>query len=69
MLWEQSRLGVAQMKRKWDLKRQFVEQDDGQRRWDKAYQLLMQMTAVPKEDTATFQSEVVAEEKSPGAFL
>lgn len=57
------------MKRKWSLKRQFVEQDDGQRRWDKVYQLLMQMTAVPKEDTARFQAEGVSEVKSSGAFL
>ena len=57
------------MKRKWSLKRQFVEQDDGQRRWDKVYQLLMQMTAVPKEDTARFQAEGVSEVKSSGASL
>lgn len=57
------------MKRKWSFKRQFVGQDDGHRRWDKAYQLLMQMTPVPQEDTATFQAEILSEEKSSGASL
>jgi hypothetical protein len=57
------------MKRKWNLKRQFVEQDDGQRHWDKAYQLLMQMTTAPKEDTAILQAEVLSVEESSGAPL
>lgn len=57
------------MKRNWTLTRQFVEQKDGQRRWDKAYQLLMQMTTVPNEDTARVQAEVASEVKSSGASL
>jgi hypothetical protein len=55
------------MQRKWGLKRQFVERDDGQRRWDKAYQLLVQVTAVPQEGTAAFQAEIQSEVKSSGA--
>lgn len=57
------------MKRKWSLKRQFIEQDDGQRRWDNAYQRLLPMAVVPKEDTARIQSEVVSDVKSSGASL
>jgi hypothetical protein len=57
------------MKRKWSLKRQFIEQDDGQRRWDNAYQLLLPMAVVPKDDTARIQSEVVSDVKSSGASL
>jgi hypothetical protein len=57
------------MKRKWSLNQQFVEQDDGQRRWDKAYQLLMQLTDVPKADTVTSQAEIVSQKKSSGASL
>ena len=55
------------MKHKWSLKRQFVEQGDGQRRWDKAYQLLMQVTAMPKENTAASQAQSVSEVKPSGA--
>ena len=57
------------MKRQWSLKRQFVEQDDGQRHWDSTYQLLLQMAAVPKEDTARLQAEVVSDVKSSGVAL
>ncbi len=46
------------MKRKWSLKRQCVERNDGQRRWDQAYHLLIQMTPAPKKDTGRFQAEV-----------
>lgn len=49
------------MKRKWCLQRQFVERQDGQRRWDKAYQLLMEMTKDVSEpsDSAPTQAEFV----------
>lgn len=57
------------MKRNWSLTQQFVEQKDGQRRWDKAYQLLMQMTIDPNKDTARIQAEVASEVKSSGATL
>lgn len=57
------------MKRNWSLTQQFVEQKDGQRRWDKAYQLLMQMTIVPNKHTARIQAEVASEVKSSGANL
>ena len=57
------------MKRNWTLTRQFVEQQDGQRRWDKAYQLLMQMTTIPNEDTVRGQAEVVSEVKFSGESL
>lgn len=45
------------MKRKWSLKRQCVERNDGQRRWDQAYQLLIQMTPAPEKNTGRFQAE------------
>ena len=50
------------MKRKWCLQRQFVERQDGQRRWDKAYQLLMEMTKDVSEpsDSAQTQAEVAS---------
>lgn len=35
------------MKRNWSVKRDLVEHDHGQRRWDQAYQLLMQITSAP----------------------
>ena len=57
------------MKRNWILTRQFVEQQDGQRRWDKAYQMLIQMTTIPNEDTVRGPAEVVFQEKNSGEFL
>jgi hypothetical protein len=57
------------MKRKWSLKRQFIEQDDGQRRWDNAYQLLLPIAVVPKDDTVSIQAEVVSDVKSSGVSL
>ena len=47
------------MKCKWTFKQQLVEQNNGQQRWDKAYQLLMQLTA-PSQDAAPFRAEVVS---------
>lgn len=49
------------MKRNWTLKRQLVEQQNGQRRWDSAYQLLMQWTVAPSQGQAPFQAEVVSQ--------
>ena len=56
------------MKRKWRLQRQFVERQDGRRRWDKAYQLLIEMTAEASElsDSSGAQAEVVGKADLPG---
>lgn len=47
------------MKRQWNLKRQLIEQDDGQRRWDQAYQLLIRLTMTSNADSAPSQGEEV----------
>lgn len=56
------------MKHKWCIQRQFVECQDGQRRWDKAYQLLMEMTKEASEpsDSAQAQAEVASKVDLPG---
>ena len=35
------------MKHQWRMRRQFHQHPDGQRRWDRAYQLLLQWTTPP----------------------
>ena len=59
------------MKRKWCLQRQFVERRDGQRRWDNAYQLLMEITADASESSTSVQAQtdVVCKTDLPGESL
>lgn len=45
------------MKRQWRARRQVLPQPDGQRRWDWAYQLLLDWTA-PREATGSIQLTV-----------
>lgn len=45
MLQEQLIVGVAQMKREWNCRRELIERKDAQRRWDRAYQLLIKIAA------------------------
>lgn len=45
MLKEQLIVGVAQMKREWNCRRELIERKDAQRRWDRAYQLLIKIAA------------------------
>ena len=52
------------MKRKWRLQRQFIERQDGQRRWDKAYQLLMEMTAETPVAAAALQNQADVVDKA-----
>lgn len=41
------------MKRQWRTRRQALPQSDGQRRWDRAYQLLLEWTTPSETATAT----------------
>lgn len=54
------------MKRKWAVRRSLVQRSDGQRRWDIAYQRLLQWThegaAVPDEGTPPMITQEVKDE-------
>jgi hypothetical protein len=53
------------MKRQWISKRQLIEREDGQRRWDVAYQLLMQWSERSGEPEDGSEAEEYPDTKEP----
>ena len=64
MLQEQLTVGVAQMKREWNCKRELIERKDAQRRWDRAYQLLVKLAADSLASSASAQAPAKVASKS-----
>jgi hypothetical protein len=49
------------MKRQWRTRRQLLPQLDGQRRWDRAYQLLLEWTGPPESGETAGSTPIPAE--------